>query len=381
MACTICKQEGHNKRSCKIHNKSTSSSNKIIKKRPIVLSESKEESDLKNEIIITNNVEELQNNLSNLSLVDINDDSKWNININIPDCFVSPYLKLSNGKDGHGERRLYTGDNYLNNEKLATKPWFIIYSDNYFNDIKPLLSNDDNFAKYCTKREEMVLSSIELLQNKPISVMCQNGEKDVRRYYVGPQKSDKKNIKLWDTFRNTIIPKKYYLNVVEYSDHFKCNILCIETNLPNSFKKSASVSNIQKEYFKYKEKEYSIEIQGGHNGTEFQLRNPVNGYYWPVDGRHVCGIHKCSGNKDSPCPYNMYIWEFQGDYFHGNPKKYNKDDNFHNIKLETKWEKDKKKKEFYESLGYIVKIVWESEWVNEKKSLKSQGKTWRIESI
>jgi hypothetical protein len=132
------------------------------------------------------------------------------------------------------------------------------------------------------------------------------------------------------------------------------------------------------EYFKYKEKEYDIEIQGAHNGTEFQLRNPKNGYYWPIDGRHVCGIHRCSGSKDLPCSYNMNVWEFQGDWFHGNPEKYNKDDMFHNIPVNKKWEKDQKKKEFYESQGYKVIIVWESKWTSEKKLLQSQGKIWRI---
>lgn len=39
--------------------------------------------------------------------------------IAIPDCFVSPNLKLSKGKNGHGERRLYTGDNNNNNEHIC----------------------------------------------------------------------------------------------------------------------------------------------------------------------------------------------------------------------------------------------------------------------
>jgi hypothetical protein len=151
-----------------------------------------------------------------------------------------------------------------------------------------------------------------------------------------------------------------------------------EKTSPRSNKKSNSVSNTQMEFFKYKEKELGIEIQGAHNGVEFQLRNPENGYYWPIDGRHVCGTHICAGNKDTPCPYNMNVWEFQGDYFHGNPKKYSKDDKFHSVTVETKWNKDKKKKEFYESHGYTVNVVWESDWIAEKKLLHSQGKTWRI---
>ena len=298
--------------------------------------------------------------------------------IAIPDCFVSPNLKLSNGKNGHGERRLYTGDSHEENEKLTTKPWAIKYSENYYDEIKPILNDETNFAKKCPNRVKNVLKFITDVQNKLIYLNSQNGAKDVRRYYVGPQKENKENVKLWDTFRNTIIPKGHYLKLIEYDEHFECCVMCIKANPPNNNKKCNSVSNAQMEYFKYLEKKLDIEIQGAHNSTEFQLRNPENGYYWPIDGIHICGTHRCSGSKDLPCPYNMNVWEFQGDYFHGNPEKYDKDDKFHSVTIETKWNKDKKKKEYYESQGYTVNITWESEWIAEKKLLQSEGKTWHV---
>lgn len=319
-----------------------------------------------------------QKDTPSISNIDDSKDYKLNKSIAIPDCFVSPNLKLSNGKNGHGERRLYTGDSYEDNKKLTQKPWIIKYDTNYIQEITAILRDNEKFSKKISDREEIVCRAMDTVKDKLIYIESQNGDKDVRRYYVGPQKENKNNIKLWDTFRNTIIPKDYYLQLVEYDTYFECQIMCINKNPPNNTKKNNSVSNIQIEYFKYKEKEYGIEIQGAHNGIEFQLRNPENGYYWPIDGRHVCGIHRCSGSKDSPCLYNMHVWEFQGDWFHGNPEKYNKDDMFHNIPVNKKWEKDQKKKEFYESHGYKVIIVWESEWISEKKLLQSQGKTWRI---
>jgi hypothetical protein len=304
---------------------------------------------------------------------------KFSMAIAIPDCFVGTNLKLSNGRNGHGERRVYTGDSYDDNEKLTQKPWHMKYPVNYMEEIEPILNNATIFAKEMQNRKEFVETAFTAVKDKSIYVKSQNGTKDVRRYYVGPQKDNMENVKLWDTFRNTLIPKEYYLQLVEFENHFECQVKSNKTNPPTTNKKNVSVSNTQMEYFNYKQKEFGIEIQGGHNNQkEFELRNPDNGYYWPVDGRHECGIHKCSGSKDSPCPYNMCIWEFQGDYYHGNPEKYSKDDKFHNVSVETKWEKDKKKKEFYESQGYKVNIVWESEWITQKKFLQSEGRTWRM---
>ena len=119
-----------------------------------------------------------------------------------------------------------------------------------------------------------------------------------------------------------------------------------------------------------------IEIQHEHNKGEFQLRNPNNGYFWPVDGYHNCHLHKCSGDLETPCQYNNHIWEFQGDYFHGNPEKYDKDDTFHGITYSKKHNKDLVKKQFYEENGYNVNIKWESEWVQDKKTMKKNNIKW-----
>lgn len=59
------------------------------------------------------------------------------------------------------------------------------------------------------------------------------------------------------------------------------------------------------------------------------------------------------------------IIEINGDYVHANPKKYNA---FDEIRLpgssylaKEKWEKDKNRTEYLESLGYTVLILWESD--------------------
>jgi len=307
--------------------------------------------------------------------------SNFTITIAIPDCFVSGILKLANGKNGHGERRLYTGDNNHNNNYICKKPWKINYGDDYGDVykemIQPILDNNNNFAKPCDIRKELVYKQIDECQDQLIDVLPQNGNEDVRRYYIGPNKSSKNNVKLYDKFRETLIPKQFSLELIETDEYFICNI--VKNDTIEKKKKSKKSSNASIEYLNYISKINCIEIQHENNKGEFQLRNPANGYFWPVDGYHNCSIHECQGTTESPCKYNNHIWEFQGDYFHGNPNKYSDIDSFHGTNYSKKHEKDKLKKQFYQENGYIVNIKWESEWVEEKKQMKKNNIKWTLE--
>jgi hypothetical protein len=74
------------------------------------------------------------------------------------------------------------------------------------------------------------------------------------------------------------------------------------------------------------------------------------------------------------------IYEFLGDYWHGNPNKFNSSDiNGHTQKTfgelrENVWNKFKKLK----SAGYDVKYIWESDW---KKWLKSKNSIIPIQNF
>jgi len=307
-------------------------------------------------------------------------DNLFKIIITIPDCFVKPFLKCSKGKDGHGERRLYTGDDNNNNEHICKKPWLVNYPSDYKKEIEEYLDNDENFSKSCNKRKSIVYNAIDNCHNKFINISTQNGKKDVRRYYIGPNKLSKENIKLYDKLRCSIIPKLYSLNLIEKEEYFECNIIKNEIIkneiIKNEIVNKKKTSKACTEFLNYLSKSLCIEIQSEHNKGEFQLRNPKNGYFWPVDGYHNCNLHKCSGNLENPCQYNNHIWEFQGDYFHGNPSKYNKDDIFHGISYSNKHEKDLNKKHFYENQGYNVNIKWESEWIKDKEIMKQNNTNW-----
>jgi hypothetical protein len=69
-------------------------------------------------------------------------------------------------------------------------------------------------------------------------------------------------------------------------------------------------------------------------------------------------------------PETNTIYEFNGDYWHGNPVKYNPED-INEINHKTFSELYKEtliKKEILENAGYKVVSIWESEW---KKILKA----------
>lgn len=294
--------------------------------------------------------------------------------ISMPDCSVSPFLKLSNGKNGHGERRFYMGTSKSKNEHMCSKPWRMLYPSNYKSEIAAVLEDDTRYAKPCADRKKMVYDGIDRCGNQLIWLSPQNGDEDVRRHYSGPNLERTENKELYDKFRETVIPKLYSLGLIEKEEEFECYVVKSDSIDKSQEKKKASNASI--EYLTKLEKEYGIEIQHARNRGEFQMRNPKNGRFWPVDGCHICGDHKCSGDGEFPCQYNKHIWEFQGDHWHGNPKKYSKDDTFHGMPYSEKQKKDEEKKKFYEEQGYVVIVKWESEWIEDKKEMKKRNIKW-----
>ena len=66
-----------------------------------------------------------------------------------------------------------------------------------------------------------------------------------------------------------------------------------------------------------------------------------------------------------------FIIEFNGDFWHCNPKFY-KPDYYHKIKKSTAkeiWKKDRAKNFRLRRLGYQVIVIWEYEWNNEKEKV------------
>ena len=98
---------------------------------------------------------------------------------------------------------------------------------------------------------------------------------------------------------------------------------------------------------------YNIYIQHAHN-----------------DGEYVITTTKY--RSDGYCKENNTIYEFHGDYWHGNPKKFNPDDineitkkTFKDLYDETLIRENKIKE-----LGYNLVVIWENDWKKINKCIK-----------
>jgi len=64
------------------------------------------------------------------------------------------------------------------------------------------------------------------------------------------------------------------------------------------------------------------------------------------------------------------IIEFFGDFWHCNPNQYNENDDFNfGLKVKDVWAHDKERINKFIDLGYKVVIVWESDYLNNKKDI------------
>lgn len=94
-----------------------------------------------------------------------------------------------------------------------------------------------------------------------------------------------------------------------------------------------------------------------------------------VDFLNYCGILRRNRQKyispyrvDGYDPNTNTIYEFLGNYYHGNPRVFNKED-YNQTCHKTYGELYKKTKDKFQKLtkrGYKLKFVWESEWNNFK---------------
>ena len=118
-------------------------------------------------------------------------------------------------------------------------------------------------------------------------------------------------------------------------------------------------SNVAITWLNLMSKLKDINIQHALNGNEFTISNTK----YKADGY---------------CVETNTIYEFHGDYWHGNPKIYNKDDKtyFHKTFGEL-YEKTLKKEEIIRSLGYNLVVIWESDFKKINKSIEILQKKFR----
>lgn len=79
--------------------------------------------------------------------------------------------------------------------------------------------------------------------------------------------------------------------------------------------------------------------------------------------------------------YKNKIIEFNGDFWHANPKKYSSTDILKYAKNRSKpvseiWERDKQRLKNIEDQGYKIKVVWESEFRENKEQVIKESVQW-----
>lgn len=279
----------------------------------------------------------------------------------VSDSFVHPNMKLSDGKNGNGESRLFISCSKTVCKKIEEKKEIKIqYDDEYINNLEQYVSEDTHFRKPQNNRVTNWKKNIKDTDGSTIMIEIQNGGEDVRRNYIGQTphrrkenktEEEKENITKWDKFRNSLVPTKTTLEFIIDNDELIVSVLYNKEI--HKYNKPSGCSFVQIEFLEKFSLANNIEIQHAMNGGEYKERK-LNGYFWPVDGYHDCEKHKCCGTQDNPCFWHKYVFEFQGDYWHKDKKT-----------------KDLAKKEFYTKKGYKWFEITENEYTNRKKLIKS----------
>ena len=90
---------------------------------------------------------------------------------------------------------------------------------------------------------------------------------------------------------------------------------------------------------------YNINIQHALNDGEFLI--PTTRY-----------------KADGYCKKNNTIYEFHGNFWHGNPEIYNQDEinNVTNCSFQELYDKTIVKEEKIKELGYNLEVMWENKW-------------------
>ena len=249
----------------------------------------------------------------------------------VPDCFVAPILK---DHHGHGEAKFYIGNREEYRDILCQKRISIKYSNEYVEYIKS------------SRHNTHILQNIKRLGEANFNLIPRV-KQDLRRMYVGTESLRDKN---WTLFRNTLLPSKSCIYFEEADNHIDAII-----KPAYEFKSSNPIgySKTSIDWLSYVEKKDNVEIQHALKGGEFSIKTK-RGYKWPVDGF---------------CRDNLTVYEFQGDYWHGNPAKYSPTHIINGKECSEIWKRDAIKKQAFEDAGYKFISIWEADWYKIKREL------------
>jgi hypothetical protein len=132
-------------------------------------------------------------------------------------------------------------------------------------------------------------------------------------------------------------------------------------NCPNCVNSNYSKQSML--YFNFISKFYNVNIQHAENGYEYKIINV--------------------GKADGYCKETNTIYEYHGDFWHGNPKKYEQNCiNKRNGKTFGElYQKTLEREQQIRDMGFNLITIWESDWVKLNKCIKILQKKFSISKL
>lgn len=191
-------------------------------------------------------------------------------------------------------------------------------------------------------------------------------------YIYPPQKKKKKGVS--EYYSRPTMAKYYITNLNKYKDRpiyeeehenprYRNSIIrsragCWKGGKDKLFFAGAESNNYSQRgitWLKQKAKETGTKIQHAENGKEFRIELGHNSYYL----------------ADGYCEETNTIFEFNGDYWHGNPSVYQPEE----INKSTKttfgelYQRTIEKEKMLKQMGFNVVSVWEKDWMKSVDSI------------
>ena len=123
-----------------------------------------------------------------------------------------------------------------------------------------------------------------------------------------------------------------------------------------------------------------------HSKMQIKWLNFISIYYGIyIQHAENDGEYQIPGSKykaDGYCLENNTIYEFHGDYWHGNPTLYDTKQVIHyGATFGELYEKTKKKENFIKENGYNIKIMWENDWKKINKNILKFQKIFKYKFL
>jgi len=123
------------------------------------------------------------------------------------------------------------------------------------------------------------------------------------------------------------------------------------------------ISKKQIQWLEFISKMHNIIIQHGENNEEYKIPNT-------------------RFKADGYCQETNTIYEFHGDYWHGNPYIYDVNEKtYFNKTFGELYEKTLKKEQQIKELGYNLVVMWENDWDKINKSIRTLQRKYKLNTL